>query len=376
MRILYAAMYHDPEDITAASSLDYYLYQSLLSNFGNVEVAGPFRTTGWLAERVLRRAHSRITGKKYLKWNLKSITLASRNIRTLDRASKPDIIFTIQPSTIAFYRGSTPTVFVTDLSFPAWQEHGANFGKIPLFAMTMMERRAVLRSARVIVFSEWGKRELIERHGAKPQQIEILPMPSAIPFEAVPERVDILNWKKLTEPLRILLVGREFHRKGVDIAAEVVALLNERGTPAELTVCGAEGPEAPFVNYVGLFNKSDFGQLRQYTELYRHSHLLLHPARFEPAGIVPSEAAAFGTPTITNDTGGLATTVADGVSGIVLPKNSPPTAYTQTILDLIGDPDRYYALCTSSRLRYEKELNWLSVGEQVALILRQVKGLG
>jgi glycosyltransferase involved in cell wall biosynthesis len=371
MQVLYAAMYRDPKDITQASSVDYYFYHSLVRNFGTVEIAGPFRTNGWLAERVFRRAYGRTSGKRYLKWNLKSIRLASRKIAALDLSSKPDVIFTIQPPTIAFYRGSTPTVFVTDLSFPAWQEHGANFGRIPLAAMTMMERRAVLRSERVIVHSEWGKRELVQRHSADPQRIEILPMPSAIPFAVVPEHIDILDWKRLIKPLRLLLVGREFHRKGVDIAGKVVTLLNERGTPAQLTVCGIEGPEFPYVKYVGPFRKSDPGQLQWYTELYRQAHLLLHPARFEPAGIVPGEAAAFGTPTITNDTGGLATTVMHGVSGIVLPKDSPPAAYVQAIMALVGDADRYYALCTSSRRRYETELNWLSAGGRVAEIIRK-----
>ncbi len=105
---------------------------------------------------------------------------------------------------------------------------------------------------------------------------------------------------------------------------------------------------------------------------YRWADILIHPARYEAAGIVPSEAAAFGVPTITNDTGGLATTVADGISGIVLPKNSPAEAYVQAIQELVASPERYRSLCETTRLRYERELNWDVAGQRVADILRQV----
>jgi glycosyltransferase involved in cell wall biosynthesis len=70
--------------------------------------------------------------------------------------------------------------------------------------------------------------------------------------------------------------------------------------------------------------------------------------------------------------GGLATTVKDGVSGIVLPKNSPSYAYVDEIIKLFGDPARYYELCRTSRERYEKELNWDVVGSQLVKILQKV----
>jgi glycosyltransferase involved in cell wall biosynthesis len=140
---------------------------------------------------------------------------------------------------------------------------------------------------------------------------------------------------------------------------------------AELTVCGTQGQSDQFVRFVGPFKKSDPGQLEQYIDLFRKAHLLIHPALFEPAGIVAAEAAAFGTPTITNDVGGLATTVADGESGIVLPKWSPPEAYVQAITRLIQYPEEYYALCRRTRQRYERELNWDAIGKRFAEVLRQ-----
>jgi glycosyltransferase involved in cell wall biosynthesis len=87
---------------------------------------------------------------------------------------------------------------------------------------------------------------------------------------------------------------------------------------------------------------------------------------------VTSEAAAFGTPTITNNVGGMATSVEDNVSGIVLLPNSPPELYTQKILELFNNPHRYFDLCDSTRDRYERELNWQAASHRLAEIFHKV----
>lgn len=101
---------------------------------------------------------------------------------------------------------------------------------------------------------------------------------------------------------------------------------------------------------------------------------MIHPARFEAAGIVPSEAAAFGVPTITNEIGGLGTTVADQVSGVVLPRLSPAEAYVQALIQYLNNPDQYQVLCKTTRERFEKELNWVEVSKKVVALCEEVSG--
>ena len=90
---------------------------------------------------------------------------------------------------------------------------------------------------------------------------------------------------------------------------------------------------------MGLYRKTITEELAGYVANYQWANFLIHPARFEAAGIVPGEAAAFGVPTITNAAGGLATTVADGISGVVLSKGSPPKAYVDVVLRYGGHGD-------------------------------------
>jgi glycosyltransferase involved in cell wall biosynthesis len=235
------------------------------------------------------------------------------------------------------------------------------------------EKLAFRNSARVLTNSTWSKRVIADNYGVSPSKIDTFILPSALPARVIPERVDVTGWKKLDAPFRLLLVGRDTNppRKGIPIAIEVVHQLNAAGLPAELTICGTQGQSDQYIKYAGPFTKSIPEQLDKYVDLYRQAHLLIHPAIFEAAGIVPSEAAAFGTPTITNDAGGLATTVADGESGIVLPTWSAPDAYVKAILELVNNPSSYYVLCQKARARYERELNWDCTGKWMADVLRK-----
>jgi glycosyltransferase involved in cell wall biosynthesis len=374
MRVLYAALRHDPLNPIASSSVDYGFFTAISKFAAELATVGPFVDEPPLVERIARRAYRRVTGKKYIKWDFATIIRATRALNKSARMWKPNVVFSMFPAGLAFYNGAAPFVYCTDLAFGAWQEHGAGFGRLALRVLVGLERRAVRGAARVIVHSEWGKRELVQRHGIDPEKVRILVMPAAIPLDAVPVGLEPEQHKELTQPLRLLLVGREFHRKGVDIALEILTRLNDEGTAAELVVCGIGGPATERVTYVGPYRKNDQEQLGKYLSLYRWANLLLHPARFEAAGIVPSEAAAFGTPTLTNDTGGLGTTVADGTSGVVLPKGSEAPDYVAAIQALVGDPRRYYALCRSSRMRYERELNWGVAAERVQAIFSEACG--
>jgi glycosyltransferase involved in cell wall biosynthesis len=252
------------------------------------------------------------------------------------------------------------------------EEFWPTFGKLGLCVNMWQEKQAYRNCSRILTTSEWSRDIIAKIYKVPDPLICVYPMASGLPEEIVPQNIDITNWKALQGPLRLLLVGRDYRRKGIDIAIDVTHRLNAAGVPTELTVCGAQGESEGPINFVGPYKKNDPEELREYVELYRRAHLLIHPAYFEPAGIVPGEAAAFGTPTITNDTGGIATTVKDGVSGIVLPSGSSAEVYVEKIKELIGHPEVYYQLCRTSRERYERELNWQVRGKWLKGILLDV----
>lgn len=375
MKILYATYRYDPTNPDYGSSVDYGCYKALIDAGHVVEILGPITTNLNVSERLetfFWKIYKHLTGKSGLKYLMTTSFNASNAACKAMNTGDFDVIFSLFHSFFVFRRLRGTAFWYFDTTFHGQEEDWPMYGNLALKLTYWQEKLALKHIDACATNSEWSRQQLLDFYKWKDKDVTIFPMPSALPVDCS-ESVDPRNLGKvLSLPLRLLVVGRVFQRKGIDIALEVVRLLNAQDVPAELIICGlpqAEWQSLDHVTFVGPFKKSDPRQLEDYISLYRWAHVLIHPARFEAAGIVPSEAAAFGTPTLTNATGGLATSVQDGVSGIVLPKASPAEAYVKAILDLLQDPARYQALCQSTRLRYERELNWGVAGPRLVAAL-------
>lgn len=374
MKVLYAAYRHDPLILDEGSGSDYHYHKAFVRAGLDVSILGPFKNLREsFLERIVRyRIHSLFTNKRYAKFPLTNTWSVSQSLNEAERYHKPDVIFTMFPLFLTYYQGVAPCVYRLDTSFLGWQRSYPEFSRLAMIISRWQERKAFDKAHRIVTQSDWTQSILVEDYGIDKSKIDVFPNPAALPDSAIPKTINVRIEKDLTSPLRLLLVGRDYYRKGVDTAIEILRGLLAQGIPAELTICGVGGNAQPNVRFVGPYKKSEPIDLLRYVTLYREAHFLLHPVVFEAAGIVPSEAAAFFTPTITNDTGGLATTVRDGKSGVVLPKGSQPAEYVKAIVDLISNPEQYYTLCYSARYRYDQELNWNVAGRRVVAILEQV----
>jgi glycosyltransferase involved in cell wall biosynthesis len=373
VKVLFGTFRYHPTNLDDGSGFDHDFYMAFKRNGVNPEVIGPFPHPDARWENFLSALYKKITGLSYSKFRISGTWALSSKLNEAVARLQPDVVFTIWPNFLVFYRGKTPVVYFLDTCLYGQQLESPTYGKLAMIITEWQEQKAFNNATMILTHSNWSKNVISRRYGVSPERILVFPVSSSLPAHVIPDFINIKEKKQIKFPLRLLLVGRVYHRKGVDIAIETAGILNKSGIPTVLTVCGLQmSSELPYVRFVGPFRKSDPGQLQQYAELYEQAHFLIHPARFEPAGIVPSEAAAFATPTITNDVGGLGTTVAHDVSGIVLPRHSPAELYAQKIVELVNAPEHYYQLCQSTRQRYERELNWNVTGPWLVETIRQV----
>ena len=147
--------------------------------------------------------------------------------------------------------------------------------------------------------------------------------------------------------------------------------MNDKGHPTELRIVGIDGVYQSNIRFLGNFEKEQPEELVAYFDCFNWADLLIHPSRFHSAGIVISEAAAFGLPTITNAAGGLATSVQDDVTGIVLPENSSPSEYLNAIISLIKDEKRYPRYRKAARKRFDEKVNWDVAGKLLFNIIQE-----
>jgi glycosyltransferase involved in cell wall biosynthesis len=107
--------------------------------------------------------------------------------------------------------------------------------------------------------------------------------------------------------------------------------------------------------YLDKSNKDDAQML---DKLYRENDLLLLPTRADCTPVVISEAAAYGLPVITTDTGGITSVVHDGENGFCLPASSPAPDYANLIRRIWDNKESFVNLRMRTRETYEKRLNW------------------
>lgn len=369
LKILYVADRNSPFDHDAGSGVDFMIYQQLKKNGYDPALVGPFKMRYNLFERLYHAFHRRFMTKRPAKYTRSYLRYTAGEIEKAIKQSDPDVIFTKRAITLAFCQIDKPLVYLTDTTLlgaiEQWDVHTNLANK----RMLAWETRVISMSNQMITNSDWAAKILRDQYHVPPERITVYANASSLPANVVPEKLEFetVNF----DTIRLLMVGKVYYRKGADIAIEVLRLLKERGYKAELRIVGMEGTDEEDVQFMGLYKKTVQEELEAYVSHYKWAHFFVHPARFEASGIVPSEAAAFGIPTITNATGGLPTTVKDGISGVVLPKDSAAEAYVYTILSFVENPQRYQEIRRTTRQRYETEVNWDYAGKRIIEVLEK-----
>jgi D-inositol-3-phosphate glycosyltransferase len=89
---------------------------------------------------------------------------------------------------------------------------------------------------------------------------------------------------------------------------------------------------------------------------YRAADVTVVPSYSESFGLVAIESQACGTPVVASAVGGLATAVADGVSGVLVDGHDPAD-YAQVLQRLLGEPGRRRALGRGA-IRHAARFGW------------------
>lgn len=129
---------------------------------------------------------------------------------------------------------------------------------------------------------------------------------------------------KISNPLKMLSIGRAHWIKGYDYALRSCKLLNEKKIPFSYTIIGGAGDEELqfLIDDLGLqdcvFLENRIPQKEVY-KLMREASMLLMPSLEEGIPNVVVEAMAIGLPVISTDCGGMPELIEEGVNGWMVP---------------------------------------------------------
>lgn len=256
-----------------------------------------------------------------------------------------------------FLDTDVPSIYFSDATTPLMiNYYFRNLSEKSIRMASLLDQQGCAAAYINIRSSHWALDSTIKDCGGNPDRCFVLE------FGANIDKKDIIPVEPYNGgPLNILFSGVDWERKGGDIAVETVQLLRDKGIDAHLIVAGPKSiPNTgcgEFVEFVGFLDKNDEADYKRYVELFRRSHLFLLPTKAECSAIVFCEAAAFGLPCYTYDTGGTSNYVINSVNGYALPEGSSAKVFAEHIYHDIHDDN--LRVLRDGALKLSKErLSW------------------
>lgn len=238
---------------------------------------------------------------------------------------------------------------------------------------------AIVRDAdRVIAQCPAERDELVDDYAANPARVAMIPSAVNTQLFHPTDRDDARRRLGLDPHAPIVVyVGRMLPRK--DVRA-VAILAQQTDLPVQLLLVGGETAEpdplaTPEIGEVrrlavelGIADRVVCTGRRQPEELHRYyaaGDVAVTTPWYEPFGLTPLEGMACGVPVIGSAVGGIAYTIADGVTGFLVPPRDP-TALAARLHLLLTDPALRERMGRAARDRVAREFTWNTVVERTS----------
>ena len=169
----------------------------------------------------------------------------------------------------------------------------------------------------------------------------------------------------------ILMVGKNFERKGGRYLLDAFAIVRRELPDARLTIVGPELESLPpNVTCLGYIDKSKSDDVERLLNAYASHAVFAMPSLYEPFGIVFAEAMAHKLPCVATATCAMPEIVEDGVNGYVVPP-ADMKSLADRMIELLSNPDQCARMGENGYQKYLRDYNWTSVVEKINNVLNR-----
>jgi glycosyltransferase involved in cell wall biosynthesis len=289
-----------------------------------------------------------------------------------------DIIFSPGSLPITYLKTNRPIVFFTDATYDCLMNlylKNKTLTKKSIENGNNAEAIALKKAAIAFYTSEWAIESAIDKYKVDIKKIRKINFGANIPYVysayvyseteirlLIAERI-----QKTTKDL--LFIGVDWHRKGAKKAIETAAMLNAKGYQIALTIVGCAIPKdvvlPSFVKHYPFISKDTDEGRQMLVSLFKQASFFILPTEADCTPIVFSEAAAYGLPVITTNSGGCPSVILNKLTGYCVPPENFSEEASSIISSLISDQLAYERISLNAYCRFCTELNWTVIGKKV-----------
>ncbi|NEO69382.1 glycosyltransferase family 4 protein [Moorena sp. SIO3H5] len=286
-----------------------------------------------------------------------------------------DLLFCpVASEELSFLETNIPIIFLSDATPKLINNKYYNsYETLEEFSLAEKQEFAVLsKSTKLVYSSKWAANSAISDYQAERKKVEVINFGANL--DNIPS-IDQLFPKSKDSRCRLLFIGKDWQRKGGNIAFNTLKSLLSMGIDAELVMLGCIPPEEikhERLTVIPFLNKNIPEEREELNQLFLQSHFFIFPTRADCSPIVICEANAFGLPVITTDVGGISTIIKEGKNGYILPLDASSDQYASLIANNFADRKVYEQLVKSSREQYDQYLNWDKWAEAIHLVMRSM----
>ena len=325
-----------------------------------------------IRRKILRENYSTFRHKRRLVHYARQIAAQVEQIR-------PDIILSTSTLPIAYLETDIPIVFWTDATLAGLVDFYPEYVGLSRAALdegNEAESAALRRCLVALYSSDWAARTAIENYDVDPAKVRVVNFGANIPAGSSHEEIASAVAKRPLNRCELLFAGKEWARKGGDIAIAVAVELNRRGLPTRLTLAGSAPPEGrpmpSCVDSFGFVDKNTPEGMEKLRRIFGAASFLMLPSRAECCAMVCAEANSEGVPVLASDVGGTSSAITHGVNGFLFPVGKladEVNHYCDAVMTTLATPGEYRRLAMSSLQEYEKRLNWRVAAAKAAGII-------
>lgn len=350
------------------------IYKSLAEVFELVPV-GPFTTNKNLFYAGFNYLHKRglFPWRFPVEHRWQTIQQYAAQLQPALTGQRYDAIFTTSTLIAAGIETDKPVFAYTDFSFfnaVDYYDFGTNlFPKAKKEALEM-DKYCFNRHTKVFLASEWAKKTTMEAYQLSNSKIISVGRGANLTSGFNGQQLHTIIKKRVAaDRLNFLFAGINWKRKGGDKAFEIVNSLRSHGINAVLQIVGCTPPahvaEQKFVEAYPFLNRANEQELLLLKNLFSNAWIFILPSRAEAMGIVLAEAASFGLPAISCNTGGIGTAVEHNKTGLLFNPSDTVSFIVPQIINIIQNKSLYQQLSENAFEKYRQQLNWSTIAQKI-----------